>query len=468
MSDQQEIHSLFNEEKDNENYQYTDAQWAFIPDYNNGSYQNQIQFDTVSAKDQFVDWHTGYLAVPLQVQSSTGTVPYTAGTATAPAVAPAIKASLLSLLYGIVITNGSGATLVSDNGIQFINNIRLVVENSLDWVNSEGAEIMFSKDTANSASVQALSAAPSTTNYGGNSTTFNSGLLNRSILIQNLATFSAGVFSFTAIIPLKLIHDFFMQLDFPIINMRFQINFLHSFGSNNQYPCGIAGTGTTAATDIPKFTIGGGIGACRLYYRKLTFTPEVAQKLALRMQKGWTKTVKFLCTDFYNILNNNSTVNISQVITPSTVRPLRVWTLLYPAGAITGQTLPSPLVATGQLTNVNLSINNINYYQNSLVLPHEFWEQLREQFPNMGSSSTLGSMINYNDFITLYRYHCFDISRLKDRLKNPNDSVSILLTASRAESAPAAMDYVFLVEREQSVKFHFTSSDVTVTVGPNA
>ncbi len=57
---------------------------------------------------------------------------------------------------------------------------------------------------------------------------------------------------------------------------------------------------------------------------------------------------------------------------------------------------------------------------------------------------------------------------MKDRLKNPNDSVSILLTASRAESAPAAMDYVFLVEREQSVKFHFTSSDVTVTVGPNA
>ncbi len=75
--------------------QFCDAQWLYLTDQNQGNYSSGIiNFDTITLANKWVDYYNSYLLIPLAIYSSTAN-------ALTPNSQVAIKASLLSLIYGI-------------------------------------------------------------------------------------------------------------------------------------------------------------------------------------------------------------------------------------------------------------------------------------------------------------------------------------------------------------------------------
>ncbi len=84
-------------------------------------------------------------------------------------------------------------------------------------------------------------------------------------------------------------------------------------------------------------------------------------------------------------------------------------------------------------------------------------------------------MITYTDFLNIYYYHCFDISRLADRLPSPTEPMSLSITGQRSDTnvggnlfspnAQYSLDAIYLVERQTQVSYNFSASDVQIVVG---
>ena len=266
----------------------------------------------------------------------------------------------------------------------------------------------------------ALTAAGTTSTlqaYGQNSGRnpgFNQGFLERVTVFQNDAIYTnvpagtntpggqvntngADVWQYVARIPLKLLHDFWMQLNFPVINVGFNLQLYFNQGN------GVAAStaplfpvfqtdanaslisGGTNATPNPAIFYGQGQGTtCRLYYRSVKFSPADNARAAQMLTTGFTKAVKFISTDWNQMqslvpANNGVVGNIVQYqITNSVVHPLRLWVLGYlftsnttGASPPTGQFAPSALVnvlnqpwyapgvVTGHFINTNVNINNV-------------------------------------------------------------------------------------------------------------
>ncbi len=148
----------------------------------------------------------------------------------------------------------------------------------------------------------------------------NVGFLDRITILQNSSsyTFTAAngttpngqlavngghTYSYNAVIPLKILHDFFRQLDFPIINVGF--NFLFNLAQANgpngaiTYPPLMTSnnvnmiTGGGDNTPYPTIYYGkafkGSSEACRLYYRVVKFSPADNARMAEKLTTGFTK-----------------------------------------------------------------------------------------------------------------------------------------------------------------------------------
>jgi hypothetical protein len=112
------------------------------------------------------------------------------------------------------------------------------------------------------------------------------------------------------------------------------------------------------------------------------------------------------------------------------------------------------------MSNANILVNNQPYFKVPLSTPDDFWLQFKDQL-----NRNTGCMITYQDFIRSFRYHCFDLTRLSDRLPSKTEAVSLVLNFDRADYTAGPCDLVVLIERLNQVQFDFASSDVTVTVG---
>lgn len=478
MSDSREIKDLLTDQQYNEAvHSYVDSQFEFLNDIQMGSYSSgQATFDTLSLRDKWIHYHDSYLAVPINIKSSTTD-------ALVAADIIVVKRAVTDFIYGLTLSTGSGSTIVSDANIVTINQIRLLVESSFEMWQESASQLLFSKDKP----------APVTNAYGTvaapvSDVTTNTGLADRANWFKQSCKFAAGVASTVVFIPLRHIHDFFMQMDFPIINLRLQMSFLLNMYSNENIVPALGGRvttniGTTTAAipnAAPSLTIGEAtipgsdvkINNCRLYYKTVKYHPEVNMQLAQKLAAGFSKSLEFRVTDTYlpSFSEKAQGVgSITKLVSPSTIRPLRVWLLACPANALSSSVPAStttiatntgyiPLaVYTGQFTNANILVNNSRYYNNDLVTAADFYNILKEQFPeNQG-------LVSYSDFLTTYRLHCFDLTRLKDRLKNPNEACSLQVNATRVDAV--SCDYYFIVERLQRVSLHMSSAESSVVVG---
>jgi hypothetical protein len=712
-SDAQQIDNLLSDTT-LDSVKYNDAQWSYVSDINNSSYQDRIIFSTTVLKQQLIDYHSAFLTIPLCIQRaqlptanggsatlsnnfSDNVAPVAGANPTAhtfdsmvcpldytnaqvdnttqadpgtqtqyvrgPAASESLlcfRDSILNLICGLIVQTDNGQAIVNELGrLDFINNLRLKIENSIDWTQTMGSLLHFSMDTvptsayvgktdstataqvnprnnsvnpflpdqnlavsgvysghilrnailenriltpdsgisaystgtievtsattgavtgtgttftaamvgsvivinsvayiitqysnpnggdcirirslAQGGAVPLVAAGTSFTVFSQRATVgaqivpvaipnpgFNKGVWDRVQIFQNSSVFVPGnngrcaQYHLVAKIPLRLLHDFFEQLDFPVINMGFNFQFIlrqthnsnqvgntsssvqcyqncpplmgaslfgPSYSATQTFACYTAGMPSISYGQTLAGTYMASYGTqCRLYYRSIKLNPSENEQFKARLMRGFTKKIKFISTDIFQPQTAISTQSGNFQIAPSIVWPLRVWALLYTTngqsgvntavGALGGNwksAVPAaggedgraPMnglqVVHGWLRNANIMVNNQPYFKNNLQTVDDFWLQLKDQF-----NRNTGSMISYTDFVRNFRYHCFDISRLSDRLPSKTEAVSLSLTYDRADNVGQQCDLVVLIERMNQVQFDFSASDVAVTVG---
>ena len=73
MSDAQEIHNLLSDEQMSDALStYSESSLEYITDYNSGSYQGTINFDTLVCERKYVTWSDAWLSVPITVTGLSG------------------------------------------------------------------------------------------------------------------------------------------------------------------------------------------------------------------------------------------------------------------------------------------------------------------------------------------------------------------------------------------------------------
>ena len=522
LSDRELLYNLFDndpasirelEKMEDKDLNLCDAQWKYIPDRNNQVYtQNVINFDTDNIKNVWADFHSGYFLIPLLVTST--------GTALTLRAQVAIKQSLLSIIHSLILKINEKGVLNTTN-LEFINNLRCLIEKDLVWYNNEGRQIFFRKehnvrtDANDICEIVAADDIAATPNFQKKNPTYNKGFFERvSLLIgmhnyeNNAPTFqqpftnsylnaptapaSAGAYGPTvasnwlstsngfqvlAYIPLKLIHDFFDKLAFPVINLRMEMNVTTSMASDCPYPpvgVGFLTTSTTGnlttaertctVTVSPNLTFASNVKQCRLYYRNLVFQPKIAMMIAERLKGGIKKKFSYIESQTYvNPTAHTTSTNIDEYIPGSTVAPTRVWFLAYPAGALVAQTNNSPgYTQPCNFTSANIQINTKPYYDSPLQTEQDFWNEIKAQFKNMDENT---SILNLQDYRSNYRgMICFDLSRLHaQRLLNPLQKCELIVNIVRTDTVD--IDKVYIVEKEEQCEINMSSASVDIKNG---
>lgn len=508
---------------------FNSSEYLYFSDYNQGSYPGGIvKFDTLTAKDQFWIPADSYLMLPIAVYSSDNAHPYVANDPIS------FKTSILDLITGIQINSGSGQTLVNDQSVQYINTIRRLLDTSFDAQYTNMNELQLWKDTSLPATLGANAAAQNLfasqsqwaasipisadnsprpfiltndTGVGGTpilpitsvNPLYNEGFDNRIRLFKaNSTVGTSGLaaalsFNMTLFLPLRYIHPFFEKLDFPIINTRFQINFYTPLISDTAavtINCPfLTATANSAATQIampaPAAKI---VGPTFMYYRKVTYSPEDSAKVGAMIAKGHKITMEYPSMDFYPSIGAGAVAGyaagskVTDLVSPSTVAPLRVWQLMMAVGYVAGSLAniqQEPFVTNTYLVLANILINSQRYYDNDLggnglaTARHDFWEVLDEQTVGHGFKENLGTLIGFRDFLTNYAFQVYDVSRLKNRLPNPSEAVNLQVQwTSAAANPPGAVTAnsipLYLVERNTVAELIFSSGAVSVAIGSQA
>ena len=422
---------------------FISKQTLYLPDSNNGNYYSNIVFDTFSLTNQFTCPAEWVFAIPLQIQSNTATA-YTS------AAQVALKTFVGGLIYQVIMSIG-GSQLLNETNIDLTNFIRVLIDSNSTFLYTQGPLYHIAKDTFNSVD-------PTT----------NTGFNQRITFLQNQSTFSAGVFSWTAFIPARFVHNLLKNIDFIVFGFRIVITLITTWQSTSSVQSFLT---NTATTPIAKITVGGGPwNQCRLYYKSLVLQPTIAKQVAQKYSSHFHKTVQFISCDVNNapnvpsVMSNSTTSQINIVLTQNAISPLRIFVLMLPTGARNSQI--QPLVSVGSLTNVQIMLYNKPVYPNVIQTTFEQWQMLSSQFINGGDDSVFSSLISYSDFVNpnpLYRILCIDLKNLNTTI-SPSEQVNLTLQAQRAESSPAAVDYYIVVERKNEVTFNFAQATCTASL----
>lgn len=292
----------------------------------------------------------------------------------------------------------------------------------------------------------------------------NQGFLDRVTIFQNTSTYvyqaggssvvtpagkqpnlnGAHIFYYRAVVPVKFLHDMFMQMKSPIINLGLNLTLYLTqqngpAGTNTIFPAlqtsnnvGLI-TGGQDNTANPAIFYGQGFGgaeACRWYYRTVKFSPTDTARMAEMLTTGFTKSFKFISTDFNQASNTVGTGSqfYQYQFATSSVHPLRCHAYFAPIinnGTTTVNALSTfnyaPGVEPSLWLQTNVTVNNIPYYRQNFQNQQDQWEIVREQFNPDG-----GAMLMYTDFLGYKRCNLFDVTRLADRLPSPTEPVNLM------------------------------------------
>lgn len=351
----------------------------------------------------------------------------------------------------------------------------------------------------------------------------NAGMDKRIQLFKTNSSFSAGTYSAAVFLPLRYLHPFFEKLDFPVINTRFQIllytasqqagtalNGMPMVIGQQQAVAPVANAVAVGATMPPvNVAIGTNNGAntsaygntCFLYYRKVTYSPEDTARVGKMLQSGHTVTLEYPVCDYYpSITLNQAYTNLNNrtdLVSPSTVAPLRIWQLVLPAGwfangtttiAAANSWAPTqsgslgaqqqvPFQTNSTLSRGNILVNSQRYYDNDLganqngTSYHDFYEVFEEQTIGHGFNDNLASVVGFYDFVGPLNLVVYDVSRIKDRLANPSEAVNLQCqyTVTQANGTITNnSDVLYLVERNVVAVMRFDQGAVSIAIGSQA
>ncbi len=144
-----QIQALLGQELDptDPDYQYEKYEWINnLNDKNDNNYSTGlVEIDTVGVSDgKWLDYHNAYLTVPISIYGETEMK-----TAAANATKVAVKNSVTQFIYSIKLALGVDSFVVqnSDN-INLYNHIRSMVNDDVNYAETNGAFFHQSKDTS--------------------------------------------------------------------------------------------------------------------------------------------------------------------------------------------------------------------------------------------------------------------------------------------------------------------------------
>jgi len=512
MSDLQLMANLMQTRPESE-YLFKDVQMRDLNDENKGDYSaGQINFNTknasksynVPAQDDIQVAFTINVDGVLSASNCLGTVTGCNSTIVGPATvndqglagpsntggsldigsrgSVAFKQSSLSLFNGVDISlNNGGAGIVSDlKNISLINQIRMMVQHNQDWANTYAKEFAFAKDTSRFLP--------------------NTGFYDRQQYLYDLSNCTyyclpgvaagsnkTGYISSIQVVvsvPLKYIHNFFANQDFPSRGIEWLYNFhmCKEFNPNQKY---YGFCYSEAVPDNVKFTLGKAkVGdtnhtSCKIKYKNIALPDKFQIKVNEDMASGALskRLIKFASTEIYDDVVNFSGDLSSHNVATGIVKPIRLWLLGFNAGTLKSQLVPN--VTNLNLKTLNCEINTDNRFSGDLNSPYDFYSQVKDQMQELANSPDRGSLIDYLDFYQanpnqfntdeygLYSYYCIDLAHTQNRVDD--QAISLILNTMKTShpSSQVPLDYVILVEREITALFKYSGNTVEIKTGSN-
>jgi hypothetical protein len=397
----------------------------------------------------------------------------------------AFKSSSLDLITGINIgLANSNSSIVSENYLSLLNQIKLQVQTTQDWLEIFGPRLMMAPDTKRSITPGETSGFTKRQQF----------LYQQSTVDYYPATGAAAntMVAYVARIqgcveiPLSLLHNFFAQLDFPDRGIQWRLNFLFANEFAQQSLLSAFVFAGAAPTTRPTYTIGGPGGSaieaggqswtgCMLKYRAITLPPAMqarydAQILDNKMEKRW---VEYVVSDTYDSQSNSTGSLKSFQLANGLVRPIRLWAMGFAPGALASQ--EKLRVTNVAWSSLNVKVGTCNRYIQPLTSAIDLYDELSQQFIELASSPDKGALLTRTAFYpasgTLAipgqpdsgtaHFACIDLARAQGRVTD--QAVSLILDAVRTTNN--ASDFICIVERAMVCRMDRTRNTVTATVG---
>ena len=454
------------------NRSFASSDLANLSDLQSNTYNNQLSYDFLSATSDLIDVHEGFLEIVVAV---TGGAAFASAS---PLVA--FKGAVTALFRGITILL-DGQTIHTEYESEFGTVLNTLLT-SATWKEGCKDQLFSGKDYAPSVVVSGLNTAAGLTSPKTNyfsaaplatanniSNTFNQGFVERNISVLNNAIATqappttAG-FSATAYIPLVYLSDFFKKCGL-ITNCRYQVQFaLNTAHAAPTYPPMAAGTlanGTVETAPIVNIT------SSRLWYRRVKLDPECTVIFEERLRSGgFDRDIRFIERNFYtNFTNVSGTNTFTHLLDSAVIAPQRIWVWTVPTGQLTTTTWPSHC-ATGAygIQKVQVTVANTPYFPTTYDDQIMLWDAFKDEVMPVMDGEDNGCQINWNDWVNTHRIYCFNISRVKDQQRDPNQPVNIVLSGSLTGTG-TAVDFIYVIEKAKKVNVKFGSGRVQVTQG---
>jgi hypothetical protein len=447
-----------------------------------------------------------------------------------------VKNSLLSLIQGIQVTDSNGTVIVNEQkGSTWVRaNLELLLDSSLDFMASN--ELMYfghdknvPREVRGNDRTVIDGAGPSaSTAFPENDPRKNPPYANRiAVFRARSAEAGAGPYTrtFIAYLPLRFIHSFFEQMNFPLTQLplvlQFNINGCGTYTQACPWQCpefsayktlgavdatlgavagGVAPTtyseardqaiaavnnATLIATDSaaakPSAEIVKGVAerggsawttGPRLFVKSVVLHEKEAQTYIAKAKSKHRHAITYTVADWTLFKPNDNgptagVVGVDQLIAPSVVRPSRVW--VFPldrtksAVSLHTSSFPAAFSRT-QMSNVQMQINNTPFYAQQIKSQYELYKLLQTQM----TAGFGHSPITYTEFLNGINPYVFPLDRSDTINSNTTCQLQLQCDLSHPTGAVPVTDLWVLIERLETMIFEINESGVVVLVRQGA
>lgn len=427
--------------------QYASKEQNYLIDNNNGSYSQEILFDTQPLSGKHVVLSEAVLCVPLSIAPNTGNF--------STLTQLAWKTSALSLIDGLTVTDSQGTVLVSEQGLLVNNFLSPIVQNSVLDVESTASLISYYGPDKTLVATP-LSSVPSdvvaTRNATLGTSPYNPSLLSRVRSMGRYFNATSGRFELLARIPLKSIHSYFASQNFPMLNNALKITFTLS------HQRGFSPFVYSNSSDVtPAYTVSiGGLtrvvdglqmNSARIEYDSITLGAADRQLYMSMLKNDTKKCFEYESTQVFKMANLPAAANYSGVISgfsinSSITKPTKV--ALYSTN-VNALSSPTDLCNSGSMrfNQLNLAVNNTNYFNQNISSDVQLYRMLQSTYAD--------ARLTFDEFATSNMIPVIDLSRLQ--LVDVNSSVSLQFSANYTSTAAA--DLYFVVKRLITLETQF-------------
>lgn len=437
--------------------------------------EGNINFDTKGfTDDKWIHHHEGYITVPCSVTGTTTDFVYL----NRASIKVAVKNGIYQLIHRCQVKL-NGTIIENANNINFWNHVKRMVDEDIEYADSQGVLYHEAKDTTEfsdyvkykyvTTAVPAVAAGASASAIAATiadvaeNLKFNKGFADRVKLLnpyfkQKGAT--DAFISFTAVIPLRYLSDFFEQLKFPILDMQLELQLGISGRAGNSVQPFMIDSASRGTYGEPKFIIAkedqanyppSENSACRLWLPEVEMTDEA--KLALT-KSSLSKTVAFHSAKVVKTTVAGNTA-IEFPLTQTFQMPRRLWVLIMDPNKQKDSDHASPCctASKARLTRANLLIDGQQLFPNDIEHEHQFYKLFKDELFNGGEDYSNGSLVSWADFsgLGIHKYYVFNMTKFMESHPNPLKSFNLTFRGTVVGDPAVTYDVYFLVEHEVNV-----------------